>query len=210
VVALELTAPGAERWRARTAADLSQVFKPAPDVLAVADATGRVQLLDPATGKTQATLNVYPCEEGVTDGALIDDVLYVCGYEKREAVYDKRRWVLAAVQAPSGKILWNRKGIEARPYLSADMLRASSNAIPLAILTPAGGDERQARAGRLSLTLLDKRTGQPIGETVTADVPNTSKAHAILDVQVRPGQIIVMAGSSRIRVPVGNEVRSEK
>ncbi|MBI4579695.1 MAG: PQQ-binding-like beta-propeller repeat protein, partial [Planctomycetes bacterium] len=46
VVALELGTPGIERWNVQVRGELSQIFKPSPELVAVADRAGRVQVIE--------------------------------------------------------------------------------------------------------------------------------------------------------------------
>ncbi len=224
VAALELATPGAERWRVAMPDNLSQLFKPTPELVAVADRSGRVEVIDPGTGKSRIAATVYACEEGVTDGALVDGVLYVCGYQVRARPatgYDRQRWAMAAIRMQDNRILWQRRDIGARAYLPGDVLRVSSNAIPVAVFTPSTRRQAEATArssrgsttradgkmvaGMVELSIVDKATGETVGETVAAPVPKGAGAYRILDVAVWPGQVIVTVGSSVLRFPI-NEV----
>lgn len=86
----------------------------------------------------------------------------------------------------------------------------SPNAIPVATINTVGQGSRSSGRSRgeveagvnLSLTLLDKKTGKPIGETVTASFQENYNPRFVLDLQAWPGKLIVLAGSSRLIFPM--------
>ena len=225
LVAMELATPGAERWRISTPDRLSQVFKPTPKLLGIADASGHVKVIDPSTQRSLMDVTVYACEEGVVDGSLVDDVLYVCGYAaraKRGVPYDWQRWALAAVAMEDNRILWQRSDIGARAYLNGELLRVSSDAIPVVVFRPSakqsgravsseitlsGGNDGKQTVGLVELMIIDKATGKMVGQAVVTPVPSGVGANRILDVQAWPGKVLVTAGSRTLRFPVGDRGR---
>ncbi|HOB73352.1 MAG TPA: PQQ-binding-like beta-propeller repeat protein [Phycisphaerae bacterium] len=218
VAALELATPGVERWRVSAVSDLAQLFKPSADLLAVADQVGRVQLVDPRTGRRHmAPVRVQACAEGVMAGTLEDGVLYVCGFKKRAsgaADADQQRWGLAAIRVADATVLWSRDDLGPRTHLNQEVLGSAVNVIPVAVLTTANERPRQFQAGRprtdrsawLELTLLDKATGQKVGESISAPVDPEAGAARVLSVRVRPGEVQVTVGEAWMRFPTGSGV----
>ncbi len=215
VVALELATPGVERWRVSMPEPISQIFKPRADVLAVADRGGRVQVIDPATGKKLMEAHATQCAHGVIDGALSGGVLYVCGFQTRvieTSEFEKQRWALAAIRMDNGSVLWQRGDMEPRTFLSDEILRCSSNAIPVAVFLPAGSrparDSGGSQNAEIELTVLDKSNGKPIGDPVKVSLNADSGASRILDVQVWPAQgpstaqVMVTSGAVQYAFPV--------
>ena len=132
--------------------------------------------------------------------------------------YDAQHWALAAITVQDNRILWQRSEIGARAHLTGELLRVSSDAIPVAVFRPTarqvgeplGAPGQRNRGGEtgtiglVELTIVDKATGETIGETVAALVPGGTRANRILDVQVWRGQVVVTAGSRTLRFPVGD------
>ncbi len=214
VKALELATPGVERWRVEMPAAIAQIFKPTPDVLAVADRTGLLRLIDPSSGRQIMQARVKSCGQGVNDGAIMDGVLYIYGYQERvtePAQLDQQKFGLAAINFAGGDVLWEIRDLPARTFLSDDLLRASPNAIPLvSFIRPGGGAEQPpvradgtgSGAGSVELVILDKKTGKPIGERITTPMDKDPGAGRIQSVEVWPGRILVASGSSYLRYPV--------
>jgi hypothetical protein len=217
VVAIELATPGVERWRVSTDSDLSQLFKPAGDLLAVADRAGRVQLVDPRTGNRQMqVMQVDACADGVTDGTVEGGIFYVCGLKRRASGAggdgDQQRWGIAAIRTSDGKVLWQQDDFGARAHLNQAVLESCSNAIPVAVLLPSGesrqfqsGVGRVGTTGRVELSVVDKLTGKMIGTKVSASLDADAGAWRILNMAVRPGQIEVTAGAALVRFPFKHE-----
>lgn len=215
IAAFELAAPGVQRWRFAMTDPLSQLFKPTPDTLAVADQLGRLAILDPTTGTAKWRTTVETCAKGVTDGVLQNDVLYVCGLQHRirnpQEDYATQRWAVAALRWSDGQVLWQRGDLPARTWLNAGVLATAANVIPLATFTPARAAHIQPLPGnqpsdrispisnRLELTLLDKATGQALGGSIMVNLPQDSAANAILDVRATPGALTVIAGANHYR-----------
>ncbi len=224
VAAFEVIAPGSERWRATLPEQLSQIFKPAPDLVAVSDQGGKLQLHEASTGRSRRQPMLPPCPEGAIDGALIDGVLYLIGYQSRPRITATRpqefqpwTYCLAAVRAEDGRILWQRDNVAPGTYLTGDILRASSNAIPLAAVVrrfpetaaDSGASKAQevniARMDRsrsapmIELTVVDKSTGRSIGQPLATPLPEGTRSAPVLDVLALPGEIVVRAGPYTIR-----------
>lgn len=212
VVALELGTPGVERWRATTDEPLSQIFKPSADTCAIADRGGRVWIIDPANGKTRLKFRDQETAGGFTDGAVVDGVLYAWGYELRTAQtskFDEQRWALSAVDMTTGDILWRQGGLGARTHLTEEIMQAAANAIPIAEFKPPAVNNavqsNERLDGEIKLTLLDRKTGAVMGRTVKAAVPGNASAREVLDVEVRPGRILVMVGAAVVEFPVAGD-----
>lgn len=218
VAAFELASPGTERWRTTVTGRLSQIFKPTPDLAAIADYAGQVEIREPSTGKSRGRFASPACAEGVIDGALVDGVFYLIGYFERPARMPRRIYGwhgLAAIRAQDGTILWERKDIAPGTFLTADVLRMSSNAIPLATLAEAsetGGTSRPTvvssqpetghPTGRIEMCLLDKATGHEIGQRVSRLLPTGMRGSLILDVCVWGGEMIVRMAACELRFAV--------
>ena len=212
VHAMELATPGVERWRVQADAGLAQLFKPSPDVLAIADRRGGVQLVDPATGnRRMSTVNVKACESGVNDGTLQGGVLYVSGYKRRRTNEEQQRWGLAAVGVQDRTVIWQRDDLGPWACLNQEVLECAANVIPLAVLTsdntgqaqPSFNNARVLSISKLQLSLLDKATGNKIGERIDVPLENNSGAsRAPRYRSPRPG-----AGDGRRR-PVAVPVRA--
>jgi hypothetical protein len=209
VVAMDLATPGVERWRVRTDASVSQLFKPSADLLAVSDRRGGVQLIEPDTGNMRMALaRVTACEDGITDGSLSGGVLYVCGYKKRRTSDEPQRWGLAAVRIQDRSVLWSRDDLGQVACLNQDVLECAANAIPVASLAAEDGNRgwngngpRNSSTGKLSLLLLDKAAGNPIGQRLEVPLDTEAGASRALSVAVYPGQVQVTAGAARLRFP---------
>lgn len=215
VAAFDLATPGTERWRVSVTGRLSQIFKPAPDLAAVADRTANVDILDPATGKSRRRLAFSSCAEGVTDGALVDGTLYVTGYRSRPSP-DVRRvgsWShgLAAARFDDGTILWQRDDLGPGTFLTAELLRASSNVIPLAASWPAlrvrdatatqpTVDDQKAR---IEMLLVNKADGKQVGDRQVALLPEGTRTAAVLDVIVRPNRVLVRTAPGEVVFELG-------
>jgi len=212
VVALELGTPGVERWRVEMNTDLSQIFKPSPDMVAVADRAGGLKLIDPASGQAKLDVQVPACPEGVVDGRLDAGVLYVYGLQKRSEpgrpTTDRRQWAMAAIRVSDGVVLWNRSDLGSQLCLVSEVLTASSNAIPLMVYRPLITEARldqgngqitvsvpRTRA-QVELAILDKSTGATIGETVSMNVEGLEGAAVLLDLQVWPERITAFVGAN--------------
>lgn len=219
VAALDPKAPGVEpRWRIETGADLSQVFKPSADTLAVADRAGGVKLIDAADGRVRLSVRVPVMGDGAVDGRLDGGVLYLMGLQKRfeapRGGLGLQQWAVAAVRVEDGAILWSEGGLGPQMCVTADALVASSNAIPLLVYRPASGEVRvdhgngqiggiTARRARVELRLLDKKTGAAIGEPVAIEVDATDGSATLLDLQVWPKRVEAFVGASRVAFETG-------
>lgn len=214
VAALELATPGVERWRVSASSDLSQIFKPSANLLAVADRAGRVQLVDPASGKSRLpAVKTEACADGIVDGSIQGGVLYVCGFKKRVAASnlseaDQQRWGLAAVRISDGTVLWQRDDFGARAHLNQDILETSANAIPVVVLSVNSEAQRfqapgvrSGNAAKVEVVLVDKADGKEIGEKITASLDPETSAWRILNVDARPGQLHVAAGPVHLHFP---------
>ncbi|MGQ9650125.1 MAG: outer membrane protein assembly factor BamB family protein [Phycisphaerae bacterium] len=218
VAAFELASPGTERWRTAVTGRLSQIFKPTADLAAIADRAGQVEIRESSTGKARGRFATPTCAEGVIDGALADGVFYLIGYFERPARRPRRVngcYGLAAIRMEDGTILWQRNDIAPGTFLTADVLRMSSNAIPLAMLvsdSEAGGTSRPAGTrtrsgtgdppGSIEMCLLDKATGKEIGRRVSKPLPTGIRDSLILDVCVWGREIIVRMAACELRFAV--------
>jgi len=205
ITARNLANPGIERWRLSVPNELSQIFKPTPDLLAVTDHSGHIKVIDPNNGKIMMSANVsQACSNGITEGVLENNILYVYGYQTRfesSTDYDKQKRGLAAIDFTTGKIIWQISGIPARTYMSADIMRACTNVIPLAELLPNQGANSKRDFDQIRLNLIDKSTGQPVGEAISAPIKD-SNAGYIYEVQVRPDCLIVISNTSHLRFSI--------
>jgi outer membrane protein assembly factor BamB len=223
IAACELSAPGVQRWRLSMPGLLSQMFKPAEDLLGVSDDDGHIKIVEPASGEVSFEGVVPACRDGgVTGGLLKDGLLYVWGYQHREVERTRRnriRWAIAVIELESGLIVWQKRDLPPDTYLQPKIFKDSSNAVPLVtmqrkdqqpIVFPAEVRNRYPELsqapdlrGAVRLTVLDKRTGEPIGESVALPIPRQSAADRILNVDIYPGFIGVEAGAARFHFPVG-------
>ncbi|MBP7933445.1 MAG: PQQ-binding-like beta-propeller repeat protein [Phycisphaerae bacterium] len=224
VAAFNLATPGVERWRLAGTDRIAQLFKPAPDLLAVADQSGQLSLVDPLSGKVCWQTRVEACAEGVLDGVVQGGILYVCGMQRRATGgarlgIERQRWGVAALRMADGSVIWQQGELPARTHLSAEVLKASANAIPIASIVAA--EPSPARAGgqvsdhdqdvvavesRLGvmvprLLLLDKATGRAIGQPVVPTQPAGVAGRSILDVQVWPDRVDVLLESTWLQFP---------
>lgn len=213
IIALELSAPGVERWRVRMPDRVSQIFKPGgalaadpgEELLVIADRSGRVRVVDAATGATQLEATVPSARGGVVDGALIDGVLYLAGIQNRAArpeAFDQQKWVMAAVDMDTGRVIWEYKDIDSLPHLNGDVFRMAADHIPLAVFRAATRGGHDGPGGRIELVLVDKATGEVVGGPVEASLQRDSNARMISSVDVWPGSIVVTAGTGRLTFPV--------
>jgi len=145
-------------------------------------------------------------------------VLYLIGYFERPTRAPRRlngRYALAAVRVEDGTILWQRSDVGPGTFLTADVLRMSSNAIPLATLVPGSvpsgislssaiGSQPETGhpTGRVEMSLLDKATGNEIGQPVNRLLPTGVRGTPILDVSIWAGEIIVRMTASELRFGV--------
>lgn len=213
VIGRDLKAPGVERWRISMPGPLGQVFKPTPDLLALADRTGLVRVIDPASGKQLLEARTARCGEGVADGAIVEGVFYVYGFQTRASDsndVDKQKWTVAAIAMDSGRVLWEYGELGARTYLSDDLMRASSNAIPLFTFTPAGqpvgpglkrADSGTLNQGAIETRVLDKKTGKVLSQLVKG-VGSDGSASRVHSVEVWPTHIMVVTGSTYLRYKI--------
>jgi outer membrane protein assembly factor BamB/tetratricopeptide (TPR) repeat protein len=216
VIARELTAPGVERWRFTPTSPgalqpVTGLFKPAPNLLAIGTAGG-IRLIDPATGRVRLDATLGDTNVGVFDGALTDDVLclYATGPDSNQPL------VVYGLDANEGRVLWRRAAELdefwsqlGSPYpVDNSLLKAATNAIPVAQLLPPRGPRitpdgrriivRQPRTG-LRLTILDKRTGEPLGRPGLIKLTGTDTRLETIDhVIVRPDRVIVVADSTYV------------
>jgi len=212
IIAVDLKAPGVERWQTVMPRALSQVFKPTPNLLAVADRSGNVRIIDPSSGRQIVESHVEPCAAGVINGVMREDRLYVFGYKKRamdpaKTVADQDVAV-AAIDPKSGDLIWGRSGLSSWTYVSSTVLKASANAILLVALEPPEQEQRNrglryhtGQPARLRMKLIDKQNGKFIGETVSVTLNESPMTRRILDVQAWPGRVIVRAGSLQVEFP---------
>ncbi len=213
IAAFELAAPGVERWRFKAEGTLSQIFKPTPDSLVVTDQVGRLAALDPATGSVVWRSVVKSCANGVTDGVLQNDVLYVCGLQNRPqgrgSDPESQRWAVAAIRWADGQVLWQAGDLPARAHLNAHVLAVAANAIPIAVFTPARAPQVDAPAGidrntpltsRLEIGLLEKSTGRALGGKLLANLPLDTGTGTVLDLRASDGLIEVVVGANRLRI----------
>ncbi len=206
VVAYELSRPGIERWRESMPEGLTRIFKPAPDLLGVADAYGRIKILDPATGKLQLETRIERGRGGVFSGAVEADVLYVAGFEDlpaERAQVDQQQWYVAAIDMRSGEQLWLAPGYTGSSrHMTTELFTAATNAIPVTQFVAAGRDSSNDLIGELELILLDKKTGKPLGEAQSKKITREGNARWILDVQCWEDKIMVRTGGSVVVFPL--------
>src|SRR5205823_6621295 len=119
--------------------------------------------------------------------------------------FANQKWALAAVELNTGRVIWQKDNLEARTFLSDELLRCSSNAIPLVALLPQGTRNGLAprsdvvatpTTGSIEMTVVDKKTGQTIGEPIETSLGTDTGASRIQNVEVWPGRILVVSGSS--------------
>lgn len=221
VVAMEMATPGVERWRVRCDVDgkplaVTGLFKPRPDLLGVGCEQGVVMLIDAATGRI-----VLKAQTGLTaarfyEGAITDGILCVYGAVEGR----KEPFQVAALDAQDGHLLWHRDPVSGEFWSQAGsrypadstLLQAAENAIPVAKLTVArtsreerarssGG--RSAAPAKLKLTILDKRTGQAIGESPDVDIKDDPLATTIHQVLAWPDRVIVVVGNTYAAFRIG-------
>ncbi len=234
VAAFDLATPGIERWRVAMPADLCQIFKPAPDRLALSDRAGRLMIVDPQTGRVLHETRLNACAEGVTDGVVRDGILYACGFQVRpwgqpdEAGptsgtgrgpdFARQRWGLGAVRLSDNAVLWQIADIGPRPFLNADVLRAVDGLVPVVVYRPrgtaprtgiqVGGVDAPLRgAGTLELTLYDRVDGQQVTDTAIVELPEDPAAGLVADVRVWPQAIDVVIGAVTVRFPLTGTAR---
>lgn len=202
VVAYELETPGIERWRVSMPATLSQIFKPSPDLLAIADRGGRVRVIDPKDGAVKMSAEIRDCASGVIDGRIDNGVLYVFGLRMRQEQGQPAEWALAAIRMSDGKRLWSRRELGSQLPVTGDALLDSSNAIPLLVLRSPGEEVPQIAVAprhgvaKAEMLLIDKTTGEPIGKPVSLEIESSVKNSVLLDLQVWPDRVSAFVGST--------------
>lgn len=215
VAAMELGTPGLERWPAvEMDDDLSQIFKPAEDVLAIADRTGGIKLIDPTSGETKLDVEVPDLAGGIVDGRIDAGVLYIYGLHRRSERprpgSPQQQWSLAAIRVDSGDVLWSKTDLGPQACLTPEVLTVSTQAIPVLAYRSAGSEMRgdhgtgpiaipTARRAKVELMILDKATGATIGDTVSLDVDSADGAAIMLDLQVWPNRATAFVGTNYIR-----------
>jgi hypothetical protein len=208
VVAYELARPGVQRWRLAMPEGITRIMKPAPDLLLVADERGRIKMVDPQTGALQleAQIDTEQGRGGVFSAAVEDGVLYVAGFqelpEDRNQI-DLQRWYVAAVDVRSGRVIWLRDGFAgAARHMTPDLFTTATNVIPVIQFVSAGRDEQNELSGRVVLVMIDKKTGEPVGEERSKQISREANAQLILNVQIWADKIMVMTGSSVVVYPL--------
>lgn len=214
VAARELSAPGVERWRLRCDEDgqplaVTGLFKPQADILGIGCERGIVKLVDPTNGTVLLSARTGMAGSAIFEGAVTDGVLCLYGATRGE----KPSFRIAAVDARDGRRLWQRDPEPGEFWsqhqyaypLDNSLLRASSNAIPVArLLRPADGnaspatpfDSPAARPAWIELSILDKRTGRPIGEPRRVQAPGPEALTLIHDVLIWPDRVVVVANTT--------------
>lgn len=219
VVACELAAPGVERWRLQCEQDgrpiaVTGLFKPRPDLLGVGCEMGIVKLVNPTNGQVILSAKTGLAGSGIFEGAITDDVLcmYATGGDEQTP------FKVVAIDARDGHLLWHRTP-EVGEYwsqlhyaypLDNSILRAAANAIPVArLIGPQAPkairptEQGEAPQIKLQLTILDKRTGQSIGEPQTTVLSNPETMGMIHYVLTWPDRIIVVGDSTYVAFRVG-------
>jgi outer membrane protein assembly factor BamB len=225
ITAMDLKAPGIERWQVAMPDALSQVFKPTPNLLGVADRSGHLRIIDPGTGKQIVESNVTSCPAGVTDGVVQGNRLYVFGYQQRanepaKTISDQIVSV-AAIDMATGRELWGRNGLSAWTYADTSTLEASENAIVLVALEPPMQEKvhrmmrhHSGQPAELKMLLIDKQNGKTIGRDISVTLNESPMTRRILDVQAWPERVMIRAGALQIEIPcpvkAGEQVRTPK
>jgi len=126
--------------------------------------------------------------------------------------------VRKVLDAENGLVKWQKRDLRLGVFLTPSIFKAAANVIPLVSLQSVEQQKIIFHEGIRSrypeltqapdlrsvvtLTLLDKRTGQIIGQTAALPMPRRAGAKDILNVDVRSRSITVSAGSARFRFPV--------
>lgn len=215
IAAFELATPGIERWRMRVERDgkpltVAGLFKPLPNVLGIGCAGGIVRLVEAATGRVMADIATGVADAEVFEGAITDGVL--CLYATRAG--QDGAFLVLAVDARDGRLLWSRVPRAGEFWSQAgtdypadnSLLRAANNAIPVARLkvrsnrnpmVPNTGDKPD-EPQTLELTVLNKRTGEPVGQPASVKLANTEPMMLIEHVLAWPDRVIVVGGSTYV------------
>ena len=116
-------------------------------------------------------------------------------------------WITAAL------LCWSRAHLLGRSrnwYIAMYVCMALGSLTkgPIAVLVPGSENAVQFQPGYTSregvtveLTLLDKATGEPIGDRISAAVNAEAAASRILSVETAPDHIRVTAGTAQLRFP---------
>ncbi len=218
VAAFDLNTPGLERWRVQAKSDLSQIFKPAADLVAIADRAGRLQVLDPLSGNVKLNVEVLACAQGVMDGRIDSGVLYVYGLQRRQEANrlaaEPPEWAMGAVRMSDGVVIWGREFLGAQLPVTGDALEASSNVIPLIVNRSRSSDGHPDQGvgpiaapstgmrGSVELLLLNKTTGQTLGDRVELKLDSIDGPNLLLDLQVWPDAVTAFVGATQVRFPL--------
>jgi outer membrane protein assembly factor BamB len=200
---------GELNWRFATPDALRWLFKPGDGYVGISCFKGRVVLIDALSGDVRTDVSIPKDSKGYAEGVLLDDRLILMPMTEKSRGDDPD---LYGIDANTGQVVWKREHLGVvglNRHALWQQLTLAEKVMP--VLRRVDVDSENSllpSRGELAIELIDKRTGETIGEPVRTQLYLTSHNALSGEFGLWPGQFILGANQGLLSVPLTDEVGS--
>lgn len=200
---------GELNWRYETPEEVRWLFKPGDGYIGISCFGSRVILIDALSADVRTDMEIPKDTKGYAEGVLADDrlvLMAITEQSKGDASH------LYGIDAESGQVIWKREDLGAiglNRHALWQQLTLARNVMPVLQRVEVDTENRflQER-GELAIELIDKRSGETIGEMIRARMPLTKRNELTGEFGLWPGQFILGANHGLLSIPLTDEVGS--
>ncbi|HNO77703.1 MAG TPA: PQQ-binding-like beta-propeller repeat protein [Phycisphaerae bacterium] len=198
---------GEVNWRYEVTDKLRWLFKPGDGYVGISCLKGRVLLIDALAGDVRMEMTVPKDTKGYAEGVLLDNRLILMPVTENSRGDDAD---LYGVDADTGQVVWKREDLGVvglNRHALWQQLTLAVDVMPVLRRVDVDSESPLLRnRGELAIELIDKRTGQRIGELIRTQLYITVSNALTGEFGLWPGQFILGANHGLLSVPLADEV----
>lgn len=198
---------GELNWRYAAPDPLRWLFKPGDGYVGISCFGGRVILIDALAGDVRTDITIPKDTKGYAEGVLLGDRLILMPVTEKslgDTPY------LYGFDAETGQVVWKREHLGVvglNRHALWRQLTLAEKVMPVLRRVDVDSDSDLLRKrGELAIELIDKLTGQTIGEPVRTRMYLTSNNALTGEFGLWPGQFILGANHGLLSIPLTDEV----
>ncbi|GJM23656.1 MAG: hypothetical protein DHS20C16_00710 [Phycisphaerae bacterium] len=202
---------GELNWRYATPDELRWLFKPGDGFIGISCFKGRVILVDALSGDEQTNVSVPKGTKGYSEGVLLDDRLVIMPMTEKSRGDAPN---LYGFDINTSQMVWKREylgEVGLNRHALWKQLTLAEKVMPVLRRVDVDSESPLVRSrGELAIELIDKRTGETIGEPVRTRMHLTSHYALSGEFGLWPGQFILGAKQGLLSVPLTDEIGSTR
>lgn len=202
---------GEQNWRHATPNEVRWLFKPGDGYIGISCFRGRVVLIDALSGDVRTDVTIPKETKGFAEGVLLDDRLVLMSITEHSRGDSPD---LYGVDANSGQVVWKRENLREvglNRHAIWRQLTLAEKVMP--VLRRVEVESESAfiqELGELAIELIDKRTGETIGELMRTGMPLNMNNSLTGEFGLWPGQFILGANHGLLSAPLTEDVGSTR